>query len=177
MDLRLYKRAGFIKSPYLQGGDNDWINVSWETNVAGFGSVRWGLAPDKLDHRVVAPELAGAHHEVTLTDLPPDTTIYYRAETDPVKGATARVDAMVRSFRSQPVKGETYRFIAYGDVRTNPDIHAALTVVGDGPVGPIGQQLDAHFGLPEGHHVRDWAVGMKFVVDLPADTEPASPIT
>jgi electron-transferring-flavoprotein dehydrogenase len=50
------------------------------------------------------------------------------------------------------------------------DIHAALTVVGDGPVGPIGQQLDAHFGRPEGHHTRDWAVGMKFVVDLPEDT-------
>jgi electron-transferring-flavoprotein dehydrogenase len=50
------------------------------------------------------------------------------------------------------------------------DIHAALTVVGDGPVGPIGRQLDAHFGLPQGHHTRDWAVGMKFVVDLPADT-------
>ena len=50
------------------------------------------------------------------------------------------------------------------------DIHAALTVVGDGPVGPIGQQLDAHFGLPEGHHIRDWAVGMKFVVDLPEHT-------
>jgi electron-transferring-flavoprotein dehydrogenase len=50
------------------------------------------------------------------------------------------------------------------------DIHAALTVVGDGPIGPIGQQLDAQFGLPDGHHVRDWAVGMKFVVDLPADT-------
>jgi electron-transferring-flavoprotein dehydrogenase len=50
------------------------------------------------------------------------------------------------------------------------DIHAALTVVGDGPVGPIGQQLDAQFGLPEGHHTRDWAVGMKFVVDLPEGT-------
>ena len=50
------------------------------------------------------------------------------------------------------------------------DIHAALTVVADGPVGPIGQQLDAHFGLPHGHHMRDWAVGMKFVVDLPEDT-------
>jgi electron-transferring-flavoprotein dehydrogenase len=50
------------------------------------------------------------------------------------------------------------------------DIHAALTVVGDGPVGPVGQQLDAHFGMPKGHHTRDWAVGMKFVVDLPADT-------
>jgi electron-transferring-flavoprotein dehydrogenase len=50
------------------------------------------------------------------------------------------------------------------------DIHAALTVIGDGPVGSIGQQLDAHFGLPEGHHTRDWAVGMKFVVDLPENT-------
>jgi len=50
------------------------------------------------------------------------------------------------------------------------DIHAALTVVGDGPVGPVGQQLDDHFGLPPAHHVRDWAVGMKFVVDLPEDT-------
>ena len=28
------------------------------------------------------------------------------------------------------------------------DVHAALTVIGDGPIGPIGQQLDAHFGLP-----------------------------
>ncbi|MGO9200606.1 MAG: 4Fe-4S ferredoxin [Limisphaerales bacterium] len=50
------------------------------------------------------------------------------------------------------------------------DIHAALTVVGDGPVGPIGRQLDEHFGRPQGHHTRDWAVGMKFVVDLPQDT-------
>ncbi len=50
------------------------------------------------------------------------------------------------------------------------DIQAALTVVGDGPVGPIGQQIDRAFGMPEGHHMRDWAVGMKFVVDLPEDT-------
>jgi electron-transferring-flavoprotein dehydrogenase len=43
-------------------------------------------------------------------------------------------------------------------------------VVGDGPVGPVGRQLDDLFGLPENHHTRDWAVGMKFVVDLPEDT-------
>jgi len=50
------------------------------------------------------------------------------------------------------------------------DVHAALTVVGDGPVGPIGQELNAHFGLPDGHHTHDWALGMKFVVDLPEST-------
>jgi electron-transferring-flavoprotein dehydrogenase len=47
------------------------------------------------------------------------------------------------------------------------DIHAALTVVGDGPVGAVGRQLDEKFGLPSGHHHREWAVGMKLVVDLP----------
>jgi electron-transferring-flavoprotein dehydrogenase len=50
------------------------------------------------------------------------------------------------------------------------DIHAALTVVGDGPVGAIGRQLDEQFGLPDGHHQREWALGMKIVVDLPETT-------
>lgn len=51
------------------------------------------------------------------------------------------------------------------------DIHAALTVVGDGPVGAVGRQLDREFGLPQGHHQREWAVGMKMVVDLPEGTD------
>lgn len=51
------------------------------------------------------------------------------------------------------------------------DIHAALTVIGDGPVGPIGRQLDEQLGLPKEHHTRDWAVGMKMVVDLPEGSE------
>jgi len=47
------------------------------------------------------------------------------------------------------------------------DIKASLTVVGDGPVGPVGQILDRHFGLPKDNHIREWAVGMKVVVELP----------
>jgi electron-transferring-flavoprotein dehydrogenase len=47
------------------------------------------------------------------------------------------------------------------------NIKAALTVVGDGPVGPVSRQLDDKFGLPAGHYKRDWALGMKIVVDLP----------
>ena len=48
------------------------------------------------------------------------------------------------------------------------DIRAALTVVGDGPVGAVGRQLDERFGLPPGNRQHDWAIGMKMVVDLPA---------
>ena len=51
------------------------------------------------------------------------------------------------------------------------DIRAALTVVGDGPVGTVGQQLDQQFGMPPGHHTHDWAVGMKMVVNLPENCD------
>ena len=47
------------------------------------------------------------------------------------------------------------------------DIKAALTVIGDGPVGPVGRDLDDFVTMPGGHHRRDWALGMKMVVDLP----------
>jgi electron-transferring-flavoprotein dehydrogenase len=50
------------------------------------------------------------------------------------------------------------------------DVHAALTVVGDGPVGAVGQQLDEHFGMPPSHSKHEWAVGMKMVVQLRADS-------
>ncbi|MGA2147640.1 MAG: 4Fe-4S ferredoxin [Bryobacteraceae bacterium] len=56
------------------------------------------------------------------------------------------------------------------------DVRAALTVVGDGPVGAVGRRIDQHFGLPPAHHPREWAVGAKMVVDLPehVDLEPGT---
>ena len=51
------------------------------------------------------------------------------------------------------------------------DVRAPLTVVGDGPVGAVGQALDDKLGLPAGHAHREWALGMKFVIELPEDCE------
>jgi electron-transferring-flavoprotein dehydrogenase len=51
------------------------------------------------------------------------------------------------------------------------DVRAPLTVVGDGPVGAVGQQLDRKFGLPPGNSQDEWAVGMKMVVELPEDVD------
>ena len=47
------------------------------------------------------------------------------------------------------------------------DIRAQLTVVGDGPVGAIGKALNQNENGPKD---RDWAVGMKFVIELPEDS-------
>ncbi len=46
-------------------------------------------------------------------------------------------------------------------------VRAELTVVGDGPIGPVGRRLDEIFGMPAGHRRDEWAVGMKMVIDLP----------
>jgi electron-transferring-flavoprotein dehydrogenase len=50
------------------------------------------------------------------------------------------------------------------------DVRAQLTVVGDGPVGAVGQALDERLGLPKGHARREWALGMKMVIELPEDS-------
>jgi electron-transferring-flavoprotein dehydrogenase len=51
------------------------------------------------------------------------------------------------------------------------DVRAQLTVVGDGPVGPVGQAMDQQLGMPAGHAKREWAMGMKFLIELPEDAE------
>jgi len=50
------------------------------------------------------------------------------------------------------------------------DVRAALTVVGDGPVGAVGQSIDRQLGMPLGNATREWAVAMKMVVELPEGT-------
>ena len=50
------------------------------------------------------------------------------------------------------------------------DVHAALTVVADGPVGAVGGQIDQHFGLPPANEQREWALGMKMVIELREDS-------
>ncbi len=50
------------------------------------------------------------------------------------------------------------------------DVHANLTVVGDGPFGQIGHAIDKRLGMPAGHDKREWALGMKFVIELPEET-------
>ena len=55
------------------------------------------------------------------------------------------------------------------------DLHAMLTVIGDGPVGAVGQALDHKLGMPDGHAHREWALGMKMVIELPENPSPGTP--
>jgi electron-transferring-flavoprotein dehydrogenase len=55
------------------------------------------------------------------------------------------------------------------------DLRAALTVVGDGPVGAVGRKIDEHIGMPQDEMPQDqgsreWALGMKMVIELREDS-------
>jgi electron-transferring-flavoprotein dehydrogenase len=55
------------------------------------------------------------------------------------------------------------------------DLRAALTVVGDGPVGAVGRKIDEHIGMPQvemrqDYGSREWALGMKMVIELREDS-------
>ena len=56
------------------------------------------------------------------------------------------------------------------DFMPGMDVRAALTVVADGPVGAVGRRLNLHFGLPNGNRQNEWALGMKFVIQLREDS-------
>ena len=47
------------------------------------------------------------------------------------------------------------------------DVRARLTVVGDGPIGAVGRALDQN---QNGAKRSEWALGMKFVIELPQDS-------
>ncbi len=57
------------------------------------------------------------------------------------------------------------------------DVQARLTVVGDGPVGAVGRTIDDTLGMPQGHAHSEWALGMKFVVEVPESAELLAPGT
>jgi electron-transferring-flavoprotein dehydrogenase len=154
------------------------------------GASRRSFGVKALD-RLVAP-LTGRDYSCELPYIPP----FLRKEEGLVLsigqftqwvGAQLMASGLVQVWPGTPVsgpliEGERVVGIRLADQGTNRDgspaagympgmdIRAALTVVGDGPVGPVGQALDKHFGLPTGNHQREWAVGMKVVVELPENS-------
>ena len=166
----LHKDGGLILS---MGQFMQWVGAQVQSN----GTVQiWPGTP--VSQALIEPgepEVAQASSPAGLADV--SSAVYAGSGTQPQHAAGT--DCATQFMMPGHSKVVGVRLLDQGvDKKGQPadgftpgmDIHAALTVVADGPVGPIGRQLDAHFGLPDGHHTRDWAVGMKFVVDLPEDT-------
>ncbi len=98
-------------------------------------------------------------------------------------GEQLMMTGMVQVWPGMPVaepiiENESVCGVRLADQNGQPgmDIRAALTIVGDGPVGPVGRKIDAEFGTPATFERNEWAVGAKMVFDLPdhVDLEPGT---
>lgn len=136
----------FSKGPYLQAPGSNTVTLLWESATNAPALVRYGQGK-RLDHEVrvgppavlegltpwtvgpIRPRLTNSTtlqltnvcyvYEATLEGLQPDTGYAYQVE---MLGARSP-RAPFRTFGTRP---DRVQFIAYGDSRTNPDIHSRL---------------------------------------------------
>ena len=109
--------AQIIKGPYLQQVTPYTIVIMWETDVAVGSRVDYGLAGPG-EFFVEDPELV-AIHEMQLSGLAADTPYYYTVTS----GGTTSAES---TFATAPDGPRSFRFVAYGDTRTNANAHAAV---------------------------------------------------
>jgi len=138
----------FLKGPYLQGPGSDTMTMKWEAPNDTPSLVRYGLeGKANLETRAQKPrplsfEASGSVtnvsgsgettvtrvtvantvylYEVALTNLRPDSVYTYQAESAGMQTPAKRFSTFARDQKK-------VTFIAYGDVRTNPKTHAAVT--------------------------------------------------
>ncbi len=138
----------FLKGPYLQGPGIDTITIKWEAPTNTTGIVRYGLnGAMNRESRLEVPRLLLAESSAPVTNVTREgeTTVTRVATTNAVflyevtlwnlrPGSVYSYVAEVGGVRTQPKKFKTLAadqpkvtFIAYGDARTNPKLHAAVT--------------------------------------------------
>lgn len=131
-DLRLeaFFEKGFVKTPYLQNPGAETMTVMFESTVISTPYVEYGIGT-QLDQVATSPSTGGTLHEVTLTQLEPDTTYFYRVRADKIwpplsDDETSATYSPIYFFRTAPRGEEPFTFIAYGDNRSQPVVHGAL---------------------------------------------------
>jgi acid phosphatase type 7 len=131
----------FSKGPYIQFPAPDKVTVMWEstTNIPGSVRLGLGLSPDQ-QLRPVSPvenrsqtsatgtnssattqkQVSFYLYKASFSDLWPGSVYSYSVELQGFQSPS-------RHFRTLDPRAEKTRFIVYGDTRSNPKVHAAVT--------------------------------------------------
>lgn len=110
------------KGPYLiYPGNNTQMMVLWQMPTTTGCTIAWGTDTTYSTGSANTTEYGTDHqHKYTITGLTPGTKYYYRVTAGP-SNATG-------SFRTAPAADATaVKFLAYGDTRTNPADHSAVS--------------------------------------------------
>ncbi|HWR34405.1 MAG TPA: fibronectin type III domain-containing protein [Clostridia bacterium] len=89
-----------VNQPQAQVTSSNSAKVVWTTNVNSGGIVKYGTDPNNLNQTANAP-WGGTTHEVTLTNLQPNTTYYYQAVSQHGQGTGTGALSPVQQFSTQ----------------------------------------------------------------------------
>jgi Icc-related predicted phosphoesterase len=110
-------QAAFTKQPYLQNLTDTSIVVRWEISSTQSGKVQYGLTTSYGSE--VIDQNSNTSHELTISGLLFDTLYHYRA----ISGGDTSIDA---SFHTRIAQSKPFRFIAYGDDRSDSSAHQSV---------------------------------------------------
>ncbi len=132
-------QSAIIKGPTIQGVTFNKAIIMWETDSSCAGEARYGLTSD-LGQSAIEPSSKTIHH-VNLTGLQAGTLYYYQVYCG---GSTSAQGTFVTARESET----SFRFLAYGDTRTNPSDHVKV-------INAMRQQTNCDFVLHTADFLND----------------------
>lgn len=127
------KNLQITKGPTVEHSTSNSAIVAWSTNVNGSTVLKYGTDPNNLNQTTEAP-WGGLTHRVTLNNLQPNTTYYFRVESAQGQGTGTTAMSNVSQFKTEngPASAST------GSSGSAQPFNAATFKV---LAGPIPQQV------------------------------------
>jgi predicted phosphodiesterase len=119
--LKAQQSDAFLVKPYLQYSTKTSMVVLWETDKLSTGVVQYGKARFNVDDAVLDLEVISQDikqlHEVTLTDLEPETNYFWKVVGQTESGEVYESDLF--SFKTKVNDESAYTFALIGDTQIN----------------------------------------------------------
>jgi len=160
VEAELTKDPTFLIPPYLQSAEETGMTIKWETIYPSYGYIEYGKTKN-LDKKTIEEANPNLIHQLTLVGLEPDQKYYYRV-------ICGDMSSPVSTFTTKPDTNKPFKFIVYGDNRTQVKIHERISrqiakensafVINVGDVVSRGEELpqwiDEYF-LPIRHYSKN----------------------
>jgi purple acid phosphatase-like protein len=89
------------QGPVVEHVTDTTAEIAWSTNVNSGTALHYGVDPSHLDQTVGMP-WGGLTHRVTIKNLKPNTTYYFKAESGQAQGTGTLAEAAQASFQTKP---------------------------------------------------------------------------
>jgi hypothetical protein len=102
MPIEAGRRAVQItQGPVVEHVTDTTAEIAWSTNVNSGTALHYGTDPSHLDQTAGMP-WGGLTHRVTIKNLQPNTTYYFKAESGQGQGTGTQAETAQASFQTKP---------------------------------------------------------------------------